>query len=153
MSAMDNERAGKGDRLPSFSGVPGRSRPPVVARQELPPSPRSAREIVFTPPKTLVEARQRLANLDYDIAHIDQQLALRRSRDPDWLHRAGKARMMKDLERSRIRIWVEEVHNETSWDTLKMIVEVAREDYEASEWAEVLAEANRRLAERRATNG
>jgi hypothetical protein len=110
--------------------------------------PRSARDILFTPPKSVAEARRRIADLDYDIAHIDQQFAAKKARggaNPDWAHRANRARMLKDLERSRLRIWVEEARGGESWDLLKAIVETVKPDYEPDEWKEVLAEARNKL--------
>jgi len=103
---------------------------------------------VFTPPKSVAEARRRIADLDYDIAHIDQQFAVKNARggaNPDWAHRANRARMLKDLERSRLRIWVEEARGGESWDLLKAIVETVKPDYEPEEWKEVLAEARKKL--------
>lgn len=112
------------------------------------PSPRSASEILFVEPRSAGEARKRIADLDYDIAHIDQQFAARDARgvrDPDWRHRANRARMAKDLERSRLRIWLEELRSGESWDFLKAIVETVKPDYDPDEWREVLDEAQRRL--------
>ena len=103
---------------------------------------------MFTPPKSVAEARRRIADLDYDIAHIDQQFAVKNARggaNPDWAHRANRARMLKDLERSRLRIWVEEARGGESWDLLKAIVETVKPDYEPEEWKEVLAEARKKL--------
>lgn len=111
-------------------------------------SPRSARDIAFVPPRDACEARKRIADLDYDIAHIDQQFAVRDARgggDPNWRHRAGRARMLKDLERSRLRIWLEEARSDESWDLLKAIVETVKQDYEPDEWREVLMDARKRL--------
>jgi len=110
--------------------------------------PRSAKDIVFTPPQSVAEARRRIADLTYDIAHIDQQFAARKIRgvvDPNWAHRASRARMLKDLERDRLRIWVEETRGGESWDLLKAIVETVKPDYDPDEWQEVLADAYKKL--------
>ena len=110
--------------------------------------PRSAKDIVFTPPQSVAEARRRIADLTYDIAHIDQQFAARKIRgvvDQNWAHRASRARMVKDLERERLRIWIEETRGEESWDLLKAIVETVKPDYDPDEWKEVLADAYKKL--------
>jgi hypothetical protein len=110
--------------------------------------PRSAKDIVFVPPQSVAEARRRIADLTYDIAHIDQQFAARKIRgvvDPNWAHRASRARMVKDLERERLRIWIEETRGEESWDLLKAIVETVKPDYDPDEWKEVMADAYKRL--------
>lgn len=133
------------------AGVEGITRgggaPRVVDRRVLPkPGPRSASEIAFVPPKTATEARKRIADLDYDIAHIDQQFAVRNARgggDPDWRHRASRARMIKDLERARLRIWLEEHQQNEEHALYKAIVDVVRSDYDESEWKDVLAEAQK----------
>lgn len=123
---------------------PSRPRPPERSA----PGPRSAAEIAFAPPRSIPEARKRIADLDYDIAHIDQQFAARDARgggDPDWRHRASRARMMKDLERSRLLIWLDEQRKDSSEAFLRAVVDIVKADYEEEEWRDILSEARKRI--------
>jgi len=111
--------------------------------------PRSASEIPFAPPATIAEARGRIAVLDYDIADIVRQFRLRAARegrlDPLWAARANRARALKELERERLSIWLEERRERPAAALLAVLAELGPLRFGERPWAELMAAARAKL--------
>lgn len=100
----------------------------------------------FNPPATASEARARIAELNSAISSIEDQITVRDlagTLDSEWLKKCTTSKRFKTLERDRLLNWIEDRQEMLAQgkDINQYIVAVVQNDYEPSEWENVLREA------------
>jgi hypothetical protein len=101
---------------------------------------------VFHAPKSVSEARARIAELNSAIRSIDNQISVREisnNLDPEWLKRSTTSQNFKTLERDRLQNWIDDRNEVASRgkNINDYIVAIVREDYNDLEWMGVEREA------------
>lgn len=93
----------------------------------------------FEEPRTLAEARTRIAELRLAVMSINDQIAYQQASDgvdPAWLRKAATSRRFKSFELERLENWLTE-----NSGLNEILIRIVRSDYNDQEWDSIITEA------------
>lgn len=109
----------------------------------------------FTPPATLSEARERIAQLNVAIMSIEDQVQYREmtnTLDPEWFKKATTSKRFKTLEVQRLQAWIDDGAQGGGMTLNDAIVAILKDEYPPDDWETIVQDAQRYMMEN-GTNG